>query len=53
MDDIARDLVAKAIYDINPEIQPWDGDPFMFHEPRAGYKKQLAYRQADAVLGLL
>jgi hypothetical protein len=48
-----RDQIAKLIYDLNPEIQPWDGDPFEFHEPRAGYKKKLAYRQADAVIELL
>lgn len=45
-----RDLIAKAIYDINPMIQPWDGDPFGFHELQAGSRKRLAYRQADAVI---
>lgn len=48
-----RREVAVAIYRHNPAIQPWDGDPFGFDEPRAEYKRDLAYRQADSVIAAL
>jgi hypothetical protein len=43
------EAVARAIYRVRPAIQPWDGEPFDFDEPRAQYERDLAYRQARAV----
>lgn len=51
-----REAIAKAIYKLNPEIQPWDGDPFSFEEAKAhanSYYAKLAYEQADEVIELL
>ncbi|QIG58243.1 hypothetical protein SEA_SKOG_91 [Gordonia phage Skog] len=47
--------IAKAIYDLNPANQPWDGDRFEYHEEHswAQHNQQLAQRQAVAVLGKL
>lgn len=49
----AREKIAEAIYKLNPALQPWDGDPFAFHEPQARYRRELAYKQADAALEAL
>lgn len=44
------DEVAQAIYKLSPATQPWDGDPYEFHEPRAGHHRDKAFRQADAAI---
>lgn len=53
LDKRIRQEVARAIYRHNPAIQPWDGDPFGFDEPRAQHKRELAYKQAEAVVAAL
>ncbi|MFS0885239.1 hypothetical protein [Aeromicrobium sp. 179-A 4D2 NHS] len=46
-----RDEYARAIYALNPDLQPWDGEPFTFDEPRnVTAKRDLAIRQADALI---
>lgn len=45
--------MARVLYGLNPEIQPWDGDPYGFDEPRARYARDLAYKQARAVAEVL
>lgn len=48
-----RDEYARAIYALNPDKQPWNGDPYLFDEPRGAgdsTKKELAYQQADALI---
>lgn len=51
-DDLVTQI-AKAIYDVNPELQMWDGNPYAFHEKGAKYKKDLAIRQARVVVAVL
>jgi hypothetical protein len=53
MADQRVEEVARAIYNLHPAIQPWDGDPFEFDEPRAEYNRDLAYRQARAAVAAL
>lgn len=48
-----RDAIAKAIYDLNPTIQPWNGDPYSFEEVWVfsnDHHLHLAYLQADAAI---
>lgn len=46
-----RDEYARAIYALNPDMQPWDGEPFTFDEPRnVTTMRDLAIRQADALI---
>lgn len=47
------DKVAEAIYNISPAIQPWNGDPFGFHEPPAKHYREKAYRQALAAVAVM
>jgi hypothetical protein len=53
MSDHRVEAVARAIYNISPAIQPWDGDPFCFDESRAKYERERAYRQATAAIAAL
>jgi hypothetical protein len=52
--DVRRAQLAEAIYNLNPEVQPWNGDPFTLREAlgRNAPRAWLAYAQADAVLAL-
>ena len=47
--------IARAIYDKNPALQPWDGDKFGFGEDHwaAKDRQKLARKQASAVMRLL
>lgn len=44
------DVAARAIYKLRPAIQPWNGDPFEFDEPRARHERELAQKQAAAAI---
>ncbi|SHU68420.1 Uncharacterised protein [Mycobacteroides abscessus subsp. abscessus] len=52
IDDLIEKM-ARVLYGLNPAIQPWDGDPYGFDEPRARYARDLAYKQARAVAEVL
>lgn len=45
-----RNMIARAIYDVRPDTQPWDGDAYAFHEAGAKWGREKAFKQADAVL---
>lgn len=51
---VLRDKIAEVIYNENPEIQKWDGEPYSFYEAvkllKSSYYADLAYQQADALL---
>ena len=49
VDDICE-KVARAIYAQNPAVQPWNGDPYAFHESGAGHNRSRACKQADAAI---
>ncbi len=44
------DSIAKILYDRDPEIQSWDGDPYLFHEPGARRKRERAEDTAMVVM---
>ena len=52
MSMLQRVLLAEIIYEANPDIQPWDGDPFTFTTAlnRNMFHANLAVKQADAIL---
>lgn len=45
--------IARTLYAANPEIQPWNGDPFEFDEERAGRKREQARQVAEQVHQML
>lgn len=45
--------IARTLYGIRPAIQQWNGDPYAFHEPGAHHERELAYKQARAVVDVL
>ena len=47
------DLIARAIYELNPAIHGLDDHPFDFGDPRASYSTGLALKQAAAVVEAL
>lgn len=44
--------IARALYAKNPADQPWNGEPYGYAERGAEDKRNLAHRQARAVLRL-
>ena len=46
------EILARIIYSLNPDRQPWDGDAFVFNENHtwAGQNTKLAVKQAKAII---
>lgn len=46
--------LAEVLYALNPDRQPWDGDPFGFQEAlrRREHRAQLALIQAEKLIDL-
>lgn len=44
--------LAELLYALNPDTQPWNGDPYGFAEAckRGEHRAKLALRQAEALL---
>lgn len=50
--DEPKTALARLIYSVSPDTQPWDGEPFDFDDRRnlSGHNRGVALRTADVLL---
>lgn len=49
--NIAKERIARTIYGLYPQVQPWDGEPYAYDQPEAYKAKERAEDAAEAVFG--